>query len=197
MSKTRKHKLALRAVVEVIIVSYLIFISPQLSSAITFDRLLSTVKKIIVVGVEIGLDEAGSRLLGPTAWKYCKKIVSPVMDVLKEEYPSLAFDKPGDKNAQKAAQDAVNFLSNDKYLQDMLWKNFNDLKEGQKEILEGINQMNDKLDLVSKDINEIKKLLNEQTLFAILTVPHTQRKIPLILFAGSKVFGKINSCYQS
>ena len=46
----------------------------------------------------------------------------------------------------------------------MLWKNFTELKEGQKEILDGINQMNDKLDLVSKDINEIKQLLHEQTL---------------------------------
>jgi hypothetical protein len=142
-----------------------------LSSAISFDRLLSTVKKIIFVGVEIGLDEAGSRLLGPTAWKYCKKIVSPVIDVLKEEYPSLAFDKPGDTTAQQAAQDAVNFLSSNKNLQDMLWKNFTELKEGQKEILEGVNQMNVKLDLVSKDINEIKQLLNEQTLSAPGALP--------------------------
>lgn len=95
-----------------------------------FQKFIDTASDVILQGVKWGLDEAGSMLLGPTAWKGFRQIVSPIIKRLQERYLNLSFDNPEDENAVMAANEAVNFFKNNDDLQDMLFENFSDLSQG-------------------------------------------------------------------
>lgn len=149
----------------------LIFMAANYSMAFDSQKLVSTAKRIIMVGVEVGLEEAGSRILGPTAWKYFKIILSPIIDELQNRYPALSFDKPGDTNAHDAAVAAVEHLSNDSQLQRMLLVNFNDLKKGQHDIRAGINELEKKLKAVGEDVKTILQLLRQEVVTTAKALP--------------------------
>jgi tetratricopeptide (TPR) repeat protein len=92
-------------------------------------RLLSVAKDIIRQAATIGLDEAGTRICGPTAWGYFKKILAPVVDRLKHQYPKLFL-----VGEEEAAKKAVDALSKDRELQALLLDGFSKLDRGQKDI---------------------------------------------------------------
>ena len=64
-------------------------VEAQTESSKSSQGLLSLAKKIIREGAIIGLDEAGSRIAGPTAWRYVKKVMAPVVQELEKRYPKL------------------------------------------------------------------------------------------------------------
>ncbi len=57
------------------------------SQPIPDGPLLAVTKQIIRATVSIGIDEAGSRLLGSTAWNYMKRVIKPVYGQLENKYP--------------------------------------------------------------------------------------------------------------
>jgi len=103
--------------------------------------LVDAARDVIIEGVKFGLDEAGTRLLGPTAWRGFKQVISPVIKRIQQRFPALSFGKPEDKEASAAARDAAQYLGRDKELQRLLSKNFASLAEGQEEILSSVKRL--------------------------------------------------------
>lgn len=125
------------------------------------QQLVDTAGEVIIEAVKFGLDEAGARLLGPTAWNVFKRVVAPVVKRLQRRFPVLSFGKPGDKTAEAVAQDAVQYLHINTGLQNLLLENFNHLSEGQEEILAGIWRLEGIVQKTAKDVEDIQKISNE------------------------------------
>jgi tetratricopeptide (TPR) repeat protein len=100
--------------------------------------LLNLAKQILRQAAEFGIEEAGSRLCGGTAWGVVKKLVSPVFTELERRYPKL-FLVP--EEMKKAERD----LSEDAALEGLLHKELAALRDGQREILTVLVQYDDKL----------------------------------------------------
>lgn len=148
----------------VIIISLLILVcclTPSAAGRSLFQKIVDTASDVIIGGVKFGLDEAGSRLLGPTAWNGFKRVISPVIRRLQKRFPGLSFDSPGDKVAVDAANEAVQYLKQDKELQKILVDNFTKLAEGQQDILAGINRLERVTEKTLKDVGDIKKTVEE------------------------------------
>lgn len=111
------------------------------------SALVSLAKKIIRGAVGTGLEEAGSRICGATAWKFTKKVLSPVVSELEKKFPKM-FLVP--EEAEKAAED----LSADQQLQDLLEEGFSELEAGQEEILAAIARQNDTLQAIGTSVDE-------------------------------------------
>lgn len=117
------------------------------------SSLVTVAKRVIreagKMGLEAGkvvLDEAGSRVCGPTAWKYLKRILSPVVTELEKGFPKLLLDP---QEANKGAE----ALSKDTALQDMLHSGFERLESGQEEIMAALARQNETLNEIGEAIN--------------------------------------------
>lgn len=110
------------------------------------NNLLALAKKIIRKAGEIGLEEAGNRICGPTAWTYVKKIISPIVTELEKRYPKLLFVP---EEANKAAET----LLKDSDLQNMLQSSFEKLESGQDVILAALSRQNETLVQIGEVIN--------------------------------------------
>jgi tetratricopeptide (TPR) repeat protein len=117
------------------------------------SSLVTVAKKVIreagKMGLQAGkvvLDEAGSRVCGPTAWKYLKKILSPVVAELEKRFPKLLLvPEEADKGAEALSKDAA--------LQDMLHSGFAKLESGQEEILAALARQNETLTGIGEAID--------------------------------------------
>jgi len=112
-------------------------------------RLLSVAKKVIRRAAKIGLDEAGTRICGPTAWGYFKKILSPVVDELQNRFPKLFL--VGEEEAAKKAADT---LSKDKELQKLLYDGFSKLEKGQDEIRGALARQDKNLKAIGNSLDQ-------------------------------------------
>ena len=111
------------------------------------SEIVSLVESVVRAGVGIGLEEAGTRICGPTAWKFVKAMATPVFDELQHRYPKL-FLVP--KQAEKAAK----ALSTDKALVKMLNKGFANLESGQDEILALLAKQNLTLEAIGTSVDD-------------------------------------------
>ncbi len=138
-------------------------VEAQTESSKSSQGFLSLAKKIIREGAIIGLDEAGSRIAGPTAWRYVKKVMAPVVEELEKRYPKLLL--VGEKEAKDAADLAVKALSTDIALQKMLSDSLSRLDEGQQEILAALARQNHTLQNIGNSLDEgFKKTSENQEL---------------------------------
>ncbi len=138
-------------------------VEAQTESSKSSQGFLSLAKKIIREGAIIGLDEAGSRIAGPTAWRYVKKVMTPVVEELEKRYPKLLL--VGEKEAKDAADLAVKALSTDIALQKMLSDSLSRLDEGQQEILAALARQNHTLQNIGNSLDEgFKKTSENQEL---------------------------------
>src|SRR5438128_971751 len=53
--------------------------------------LLSLTKRVIKGAASVGLDEAATRIIGPTGWKFAKAMIEPVYASLAKRYPALSL----------------------------------------------------------------------------------------------------------
>lgn len=134
--------------------------------------ILSLCQKIVRAAVGIGLEEAGNRLCGPTAWRFIKTALSPVVEELEKRYPKI-FNIASD--ADKAAKD----LSKDKMLQQLLKTGFENLKEGQEEILAVLARQNRTLINIGKAVDKGFKEANERRDEAFTHVNHQLEELNL------------------
>ncbi len=125
------------------------------------QRLVDTASEVIVEAVKFGLDEAGARILGPTAWNGFKRIASPVIKTLQKRFPSLKFGNPDDQAAKNAAREASLYLRESSELRMMLFDNFDKLGKGQEEILRGINRLERAVEKTSKNVESLVDTTNE------------------------------------
>jgi tetratricopeptide (TPR) repeat protein len=91
-------------------------------------RILEVGKQILLAAVDLGIEEAGTRICGPTAWKVIKKLLEPVFAEIKRRYPSVFEDRAA---AEKAAQD----LESGQVFESMVAENLAGIEEGQSQIL--------------------------------------------------------------
>lgn len=124
-------------------------------------QLINTAGDIVIEAVKFGLDEAGARILGPTAWNGFKLILTPVIKKLKQKFPELSFNKSDNDNAINAANEAAEYLKNSQELENLLITNFVSLEEGQDEILTGLQRIEKVVQQTSKDLEAVKKLSEE------------------------------------
>lgn len=111
------------------------------------SEIISLAKQIVRGAVGVGLDEAGTRLCGPAAWKYVQKMLSPVVDELQRRFPKLFL-------VPEEAEKAITALSSDEGLQNMLNRGFASLESGQEEILALLAQQNETLRVIGTSIDD-------------------------------------------
>jgi len=133
----------------------------QASSRANTQWLVDTARAVLVAGVNLGLDEAGTRLLGPTAWKGFKQVLSPVVERLKQRFPALSFGRPNDKGAADAGFDAAAYLAQDAELQKLLVASYQSLAEGQSEILVAVHRLESLQKSNSEDIHKILQIVTK------------------------------------
>jgi len=120
------------------------------------ESLLAIAKKVIREAVGIGIEEAGARICGPTAWKYIKAALSPAVDELEHRFPKM-FLLP------EEAEKAVKTLSSDKAFEELISNGFISLENGQLEILAFLAQQNEILARIGKDVDDGINLLDKKT----------------------------------
>ena len=125
--------------------------------------LLAVTREIILNTAEVGLDEAGTRLLGPTAWRFLKKAATPVFDRLKQQYPMLfGGSGRGTPPVQQQAQAAAQTFKDSQALQAMLLAGFSTLEAGQQEVLSELRLLTVKLEKNNTAISDMDKLNRER-----------------------------------
>jgi hypothetical protein len=106
------------------------------------QRLADTAGEIIIEAVKFGLNEAGTRFLGPTAWNGFKKISAPVVKKLQKQFPALSFGDPQDEKAQAVANEASQYLRTNSDLRvEKTSQNVEKISETASEILNEINEL--------------------------------------------------------
>jgi tetratricopeptide (TPR) repeat protein len=108
-------------------------------------------KAVLREAVKFGLDEAGSRVCGQTAWNAVKKVLAPVFGELERRYPKMFLV---DEEMEKAQAD----LSSDPLLAEQIRDHLAGLKEGHAEIMQLLVRFDDKLasyrDLIVRAVQE-------------------------------------------
>jgi hypothetical protein len=130
--------------------------APLPASASESAPLVTLAKTVIRTAAKIGLNEAGTRILGPTVWGYFKEFFAPVWMELENRYPDLTLKDT--KRADAAAEQAVARLDSDRQLQQRLSNGFLKLETGQQLILAELNRINEILEANRRDLNEAKAL---------------------------------------
>lgn len=93
-------------------------------------------KEVIRGAAEFGLEEAGNRILGPTAWGFCKVIMKPGLDMLRSKFPQLlGATYKGTAEAQQAATQAVRWVDTDPTFRNTVTQQLNALDLGQRQQL--------------------------------------------------------------
>ena len=111
------------------------------STGTTSSKIIEVTKKIIISAAKVGIETAGSSLMGP-AWPYLKAAVRPVLDELKERYPGFASAINGyGPNAEAEAARAVDAISTDPRLQNLIIDGFSNLESGQRNIVNRIGEL--------------------------------------------------------
>lgn len=152
-------------------------VEAQTESSKSSQGFLSLAKKIIRESAIIGLDEAGSRIAGPTAWRYVKKVMAPVVKELEKRYPKLLL--VGEEEARDAVDLAVKALSTDVALQKMLSDSLSRLKEGQQEILAALARQNHTLQNIGNSLDEGFKKTRENQEVALDKILAELKKMEL------------------
>lgn len=122
--------------------------------------IVKVMPKLIRQAAIVGFDEAGKLLL-PGIWPILKKILQPVVEELERRYPR-SFLLNGSEDADPGqVQAAIDTLSNDEALQQMLISGFAGLKEGQEEILTQITNVQGQLDTIESGVGDLSTLVSE------------------------------------
>ena len=103
-------------------------------------------QNIVRNSLEIGIDAAGEKLCGQSAWKKIKKVLSPVAKELERRFPNWI-------KLPEEAEKAADALAKDNVLQEMLTNGLATLEEGQEEILAAIARQSRTLAQISDAIH--------------------------------------------
>ena len=123
------------------------------------NNFVSVAKQIIRAAAGLGLEEAGTRIMG-SAWAPFKAMMTPVYSELEKRYPKFFLldvpkgSTPSD-DAKRAAELAVADLDKDPMLQKMLQDGFNNLADGQYEIKSQISKMELRLEALNMSIDDL------------------------------------------
>ena len=124
-------------------------------------HLVDTAGDVIIEAAKFGLEEAGTRILGPTAWNGFKRIMSPIVKKLQQRFPALSFNKPDDEASIDEAREAVKYLQSSTELKNLLLGNFERREEGQEEIISSVKRLERMAQKTSKDVGSILQISQE------------------------------------
>lgn len=125
------------------------------------QQLIDTTGDVLIEAVKFGLEEAGVRILGPTAWNGFKRIMSPIVKKLQQRFPALSFSMLDNKDSIEAAEEAVKYLQSSAELQNLLLTNFFHLEKGQEEILSSMKRLERVAKKTSQDVGYILEISQE------------------------------------
>lgn len=130
-------------------------------------NLISVTKQIIRAAAKLGIEEAGTRVMG-SAWAPFKAMLSPVFGELEKRNPKFfLLDVPrGTKpspsvEAQLAAKKTVEDLSSDKKLQTLVMDGFKNLEQCQYEIKEQIEKHTLRLEALEVSVDQLSETNDE------------------------------------
>lgn len=125
-------------------------------------------KAVIRAAVGIGIEEAGTRLMG-SAWSPFKTVMKPVIRKLGHFLPDfLRLEELPGERARVVAEKAVERLSKDASLQEMLTRGFLDLSAGQEEILTRLSR-------IERTLENLEHLARQTQLTAFESLRETQK----------------------
>ena len=110
------------------------------------ESLLLITKKVIRGAVGLGIEEAGARICGPTAWKYMKAALTPAFNELEHRFPKVFL-------VPEEAEKAIKTLSSEKVFEEMISNGFISLESGQQEILALLAGQNETLTVIGKNVD--------------------------------------------
>lgn len=124
----------------------------------TFDKVTKTLKAVAISAISVGIDEAGSRLLGPNVWRIVKKIGEPVIGELLAD---------GDKPNQSQVDKVIQKIDNDVVIRNSIQENYKALPRSDRELFlakfKEIENYLVRIERLSQDTNlevkEIKRLM--------------------------------------
>lgn len=103
-----------------------------------FERLVVVTKEVLLNIAEVGLDEAGTRLLGLTGWKFAKKAATPVFNEIAKKFPAIfQAEQVGQIQAKAAVREAAEYFAQSQELRALLYQGYMALEQGQRAILDG------------------------------------------------------------
>jgi len=148
----------------------------------TSSKIILVAKKIILNAAKLGLEEAGTRLMGST-WPYFKAAMSPILTELKERYPGFAsaLDASG-PNAEAEASRAINEISNDPKLQALIIDGFANIQNGQREIVNRIGEMEEVLHNQNESIINLHIASDKKIDKLIASVERLERQQPMKIY---------------
>lgn len=130
------------------------------------NQFISVTKQIIRAAAKLGVEEAGTRIMG-SAWGPFKAILTPVFDELEKRYPNFfllevpkGITPPSE--AQLASEKAILALETDHQLQQMLQDGFNKLEHGQFEIKNQISKIELRLEAIDISIDDLSSLTDDR-----------------------------------
>lgn len=134
-----------------------------------FEKVIRAIKGVAWAALSTGVEEAATRLLGPTAWRIVKRIGEPA---LKELLPT------GDKPPREVVTRVIYSLDSDAVLRQEVRQRFEALPRGERDSLLGkIEQIEDHLFRIERlaiDTNLTVKEL-KQLLLSVLRTPALAR----------------------
>ncbi len=144
----------------------------------TSEKLVLIVRKIIVESAKVGIEEAGTRLMG-SSWKYLKVALSPLLDELKRRYPSFASIIDGTSpNAEKQAAQISERIAADPRLQALVVDGFADLRAGQRDIVTRIGELQAVLYRQNESILALQRTSDEKLDRLLAQVDELARQRP-------------------
>ncbi|MEJ2652638.1 MAG: hypothetical protein P8173_12810 [Gammaproteobacteria bacterium] len=156
----------------------------SINTGTTSDKIISITKTIILKSAELGLNEAGSRLLG-SAWPYFKTALDPLFQELKKRFPSFSTIESGattsNSNLQKRI---VNEISKDPALESLILDGFANLKKGQREIINQLGDIQKVLAQQNEKIADLQVSTNQKLDQMLQLLKHAQKQSPQINYTS-------------
>ena len=141
----------------------------------TSSKLVSIAKTIIIESAAIGVNEAGTRIMG-SAWPYFKTALKPLFSELKTRIPGFSkLENNSAKNYSSIAKQAVDEINRDRTLHRKIIDGFANLKNGQREILGQLGAIEDVLSKIDGNLNSIHKNTGEK-LDLIISILKKEKK---------------------
>jgi len=133
-------------------------LAPYSAQAAGFDKFMRALKGVAWSAISVGVDEAGSRLLGPTIWNIVKRVGEPALRELNTESRT-----PDTSTVNRV----VYLIDHDTRMRNMIKSRFNALPDSERiQLVDKIDQIEEhlvRIENLARDTNfnvrEIKQLL--------------------------------------
>jgi hypothetical protein len=114
-----------------------------------------------------------------SAWPYLKASLTPLFQELRQRLPgfSILENNPGHRRAEALAKQAVETISQDSHLKNIIINGFANLKEGQREILKQLGNIENILARQNKRMSDFETQENDK-LEEIITLLKELRRQP-------------------